>query len=127
MSRMIVTITIFMLLLAACQNNEKEQPPVNREATPTFGGLSSLPTLPGFEQTKPTLPVDESVFPIEPGPAGQTLYEINCSECHGFNGEGQYPDDPYGTNEEGLLGAPPHDNNGHTWHHPDPVLFEIIY
>jgi mono/diheme cytochrome c family protein len=25
----------------------------------------------------------------------------------------------------GRLPAPPHDASGHTWHHPDKVLFEI--
>ncbi|MBZ0308272.1 MAG: cytochrome c [Anaerolineae bacterium] len=115
------------LLLAACQKRSSEQDST-REATPTFVGLSALPTLPGFEEApEPTLPVDEASFPIEPNPAGKALYERYCAECHGINGEGQYPDNPYGENEQGLLGAPPHDNRGHTWHHPDPVLFRIIY
>ena len=26
---------------------------------------------------------------------------------------------------DGLLPAPPHDASGHTWHHPDEVLFRI--
>jgi hypothetical protein len=26
---------------------------------------------------------------------------------------------------DGLLPAPPHDETGHTWHHPDGQLFEI--
>lgn len=25
-----------------------------------------------------------------------------------------------------LLSTPPHDSSGHTWHHPDRVLIEII-
>ncbi|MBZ0306536.1 MAG: c-type cytochrome, partial [Anaerolineae bacterium] len=124
-------IMIFMMLgvlLAACQDNGEQQTSSDAETTPTFSGLNSLPTLPGYvEPPKPTLPVDISQFPIAPDPAGQELYETHCADCHGINGEGQYPDDPYGVNEEGLLGAPPHTNNGHTWHHPDPVLFEIIY
>lgn len=26
---------------------------------------------------------------------------------------------------DGLLPAPPHDETGHTWHHADPILFDI--
>lgn len=26
---------------------------------------------------------------------------------------------------EGFLPAPPHDETGHTWHHPDKLLFDI--
>lgn len=53
---------------------------------------------------------------------GENLYIENCASCHGANLEGQ-PDwrspGPYG-----LLPAPPHDETGHTWHHPDGVLFD---
>lgn len=27
---------------------------------------------------------------------------------------------------DGKLPAPPHDASGHTWHHPDRVLFDIV-
>ncbi|MBN8507056.1 MAG: cytochrome c [Burkholderiales bacterium] len=54
---------------------------------------------------------------------GQRLYTTHCASCHGANLEGQ-PDwrqrDP-----QGRLPAPPHDAGGHTWHHPDEVLFRI--
>lgn len=30
-----------------------------------------------------------------------------------------------GRNPQGFLPAPPHDERGHTWHHPDRVLFEV--
>lgn len=55
---------------------------------------------------------------------GQSIYEANCATCHGAQGEGQsnwqQPD------AEGKLPAPPHDSTGHTWHHPDGLLLEII-
>ncbi len=55
---------------------------------------------------------------------GQSVYEANCAACHGVQGEGQpnwqQPD------VEGKLPAPPHDSTGHTWHHPDGLLLEII-
>ena len=54
---------------------------------------------------------------------GKQLYDANCAACHGLKGEGQ-PDwkVPVG----GVYPAPPHDKSGHTWHHPDQVLLEVI-
>ena len=54
---------------------------------------------------------------------GKDLYEENCASCHGANLEGEpnwRTPDP-----EGYLPAPPHDATGHTWHHPDKLLFMI--
>ncbi len=54
---------------------------------------------------------------------GRRLYGDNCAACHGAELEGQAnwrQRDP-----DGLLPAPPHDETGHTWHHPDRQLFEI--
>lgn len=54
---------------------------------------------------------------------GRDTYRGNCAACHGVNLEGQpnwrsrLPD--------GTLPAPPHDKTGHTWHHPDSLLFAI--
>lgn len=52
---------------------------------------------------------------------GQALYQENCASCHGKSLEGQpnwrEPD------ADGRLPAPPHDETGHTWHHPDSMLF----
>ncbi len=53
---------------------------------------------------------------------GRKLYAENCASCHGTKLEGQknwrrpLP--------EGGLAAPPHDQTGHTWHHPDQLLFK---
>lgn len=54
---------------------------------------------------------------------GRQLYDAACASCHGRSLEGQanwqtrLPD--------GFLPAPPHDESGHTWHHPDRILFRI--
>lgn len=55
--------------------------------------------------------------------AGQAVYVRHCAGCHGANLEGQ----PNWTQRlpNGRLPAPPHDDSGHTWHHPMPVLFAI--
>jgi mono/diheme cytochrome c family protein len=55
---------------------------------------------------------------------GEAVYVAHCASCHGKNLEGQP-----GWNaqdKDGFLPAPPHDESGHTWHHPDTLLFRII-
>ncbi len=54
---------------------------------------------------------------------GKTVYVEYCGECHGDNLQGQ-PNWRV-KNEDGTLPAPPHDATGHTWHHPDELLFGI--
>ncbi|MEK7245364.1 MAG: cytochrome c [Pseudomonadota bacterium] len=56
--------------------------------------------------------------------AGRTAYAAYCAECHGGNLEGE--PNWRTPNADGSLTAPPHDASGHTWHHPDRVLFEIM-
>ena len=55
---------------------------------------------------------------------GERLYQENCASCHGANLEGQ--PDWRSRLPNGRLPAPPHDASGHTWHHPDRVLFDIV-
>lgn len=52
---------------------------------------------------------------------GSLLYDTNCASCHGKNLEGQ-PNWQV-KNDDGTLPAPPHDKDGHTWHHDDGLLF----
>jgi mono/diheme cytochrome c family protein len=55
--------------------------------------------------------------------AGKAVYDAHCAACHGFRLEGQ----PRWRERDaaGRLPAPPHDASGHTWHHPDDLLFRI--
>jgi len=54
---------------------------------------------------------------------GHLVYQRFCSLCHGANLEGQAS---WRTRKpDGKLPVPPHDEMGHTWHHPDD-LFGII-
>jgi mono/diheme cytochrome c family protein len=54
---------------------------------------------------------------------GKTVYEQHCAVCHGAKLEGQPSWQRKLAN--GRFPAPPHDDSGHTWHHPDEVLFGI--
>ena len=46
---------------------------------------------------------------------GEALYQESCSKCHGGATGGSLKDFP-----------PPHNSNGHTWHHPDQQLIEMV-
>ena len=54
---------------------------------------------------------------------GEKVYLEHCASCHGVNLEGQvgWQD----TMVDGMRLAPPHDKSGHTWHHPDEMLFNL--
>jgi len=54
---------------------------------------------------------------------GKSVYAQHCASCHGARLEGQ----PHWREKlpNGRMPAPPHDASGHTWHHPDAVLFGI--
>lgn len=54
---------------------------------------------------------------------GAGLYERECASCHGAQLEGQ-PNWRM-RKADGRLPAPPHDQSGHTWHHPDEVLHAL--
>ncbi|MBF0250526.1 MAG: c-type cytochrome [Alphaproteobacteria bacterium] len=58
---------------------------------------------------------------VEAVALGQTLYGQHCAECHGAALQGQ--PNWRTPQEDGTLPAPPHNDTGHTWHHPDSYLF----
>ena len=68
--------------------------------------------------------VEQAEQAKDPLAQGKRIYDENCASCHGFDGEGQpnwrVP------NDKGVYPAPPHDNSGHTWHHPDALLLQIV-
>ncbi len=70
-------------------------------------------------RTQPLADADDPRLVAE----GRMIYATQCASCHGTKLEGQrnwrerLP--------SGRLPAPPHDADGHTWHHPDRQLFEI--
>jgi len=54
---------------------------------------------------------------------GASVYRDHCASCHGANLEGQ--PDWKSRKPDGRFPAPPHDETGHTWHHPDETLFDL--
>ena len=52
---------------------------------------------------------------------GLVVYADNCASCHGvaLGGQANWRQ----RDADGYLPAPPHDETGHTWHHPDSYLF----
>ncbi|HEY6071888.1 MAG TPA: cytochrome c, partial [Anaerolineales bacterium] len=52
---------------------------------------------------------------------GKPAYDRHCGSCHGARLEGQ----PNWQEKlpTGRMPAPPHNASGHTWHHPDSILF----
>ena len=55
---------------------------------------------------------------------GAALYARNCAQCHGANLEGA----PAWKQRlaDGSFPPPPHDSSGHTWHHSDALLLQIM-
>jgi mono/diheme cytochrome c family protein len=65
-----------------------------------------------LEEPAMSFPVDVTNERVS---AGENIYARNCSSCHGpVNGRPTLP------------GAPAHGDAGHTWHHPDRLLFQWI-
>ncbi len=55
---------------------------------------------------------------------GKAIYANNCAACHGESLQGQPNWRERMSN--GRLPAPPHDKTGHTWHHPDGMLVDMV-
>ncbi len=52
---------------------------------------------------------------------GRVVYALYCASCHGV--VVRRPNWRQQRDADGYLPAPPHDETGHTWHHPDSYLF----
>lgn len=55
---------------------------------------------------------------------GIKVYAQHCAVCHGANLEGQ--PNWRQPSPNGRLPAPPHNESGHTWHHPDSYLIHVV-
>ena len=103
-----------LIVLASCQSLTAKQPN-SLQQSPSLSELAGTPspTIPPL----PELNSDEVAL-------GKVVYDQNCAACHGVNLEGQ--SNWKVQNEDGRFKAPPHNEDGHTWHHPDSLLLESI-
>jgi mono/diheme cytochrome c family protein len=100
---------------------------MRRIARPLFGGIvavillmaGSLSGLTASDEPTKADPNDPALLA-----RGKVVYAEQCASCHGVNLEGQ----PNWRKRlpNGRLPAPPHDTTGHTWHHSDSQLFEMV-
>lgn len=55
---------------------------------------------------------------------GRGIYQTQCAACHGVNLEGE---ENWETRRpDGTMPAPPQNEMGHTWEHPDSLTFDTI-
>ncbi len=104
----VLLLLLSLILLTACGLGIRPQPPPANPALRV-----------GNEDIPPPPPLDPQKVA-----RGQELYNQYCAACHGLNGEGQ--PDWKTPNEDGSFKPPPHDASGHTWHHGDHLLLEIV-
>ena len=119
---MILGFAGIFLLLVGCQGSASESNLSSEaQAGPIVPSLPSISEIAGTPAPEipplPTLGSDEIAI-------GQEVYAENCAECHGENLEGEA--NWKKQNEDNSFRSPPHDTNGHTWHHGDGVLIESI-
>lgn len=103
-----LTATGILVLLAAGYVNLQSSPTPHPAVAENAG--TALPPLPALDADAIAL--------------GASLYATHCASCHGANLEGQ--PNWKKQNADGTFPAPPHDDSGHTWHHPDALLSQII-
>ncbi|MDH5747851.1 MAG: cytochrome c [Rhodospirillales bacterium] len=69
-------------------------------------------------------PEEQAQAEVRMAAKGKQIYADNCASCHGDKLQGEAVDWKQ-KKPDGTLFAPPHDATGHTWHHPDGILFKI--
>lgn len=99
------SLLALLLILAACRGR----------AGQTAAAPASIP-----RPTAPPLPR----LDLETVKLGARVYQSSCASCHGADGEGE--PDWKTPKPDGTYPAPPHDASGHTWHHGDGLLYQII-
>jgi mono/diheme cytochrome c family protein len=90
-----------------------------------LGSVTQEPSVTVHAQTSTASPIGQAdPDNAEQVALGQQVYTSFCVGCHGVNLEGQ--PDWQKRLPMGNFPAPPHDDSGHTWHHADQWLFDII-
>ncbi len=68
--------------------------------------------------------LDRTAVPASVVQKGQGLFTRHCARCHGDNAQGDVNWRAPGA--DGRYPPPPLDGSGHAWHHPMPLLRDII-
>ncbi|WP_456407279.1 c-type cytochrome [Thiolapillus sp.] len=99
-----------LLALGAC-SDEKGTPPSGKEKSAAVAPSGALY-------------VDNRWYSPEQVKRGEALFQQNCAECHKPDASG----DPNWkqTDAEGKLPPPPLNGTAHAWHHPMPMLQQIV-
>jgi S-disulfanyl-L-cysteine oxidoreductase SoxD len=94
---------------------------INSRVIPVLAALVLLAACDRDAASPPTVRLDSGNAQLLA--TGKAVYGKHCASCHGDHLQGQ----PNWRERDasGRLPAPPHDASGHTWHHPDQVLFNI--
>ena len=100
---LLALLLLIMLTVASCTALQSPTPSTNPQGTP-------YPPMPATDKAHVRL--------------GRQIYQATCTVCHGANAEGAL--NWMTPNATGNFPAPPHDDSGHTWHHSDRVLYEMI-
>ena len=113
-----LTPIVLLILITACASELPEEAVIVQETSlPPVSTLAPLFVPETPVSLVPTLNPDTVA-------EGEQLYLTYCAACHGADLEGQ-PDWKQ-VNADGSFPAPPQDSTGHTWHHPDDLLLDII-
>ena len=104
--RSLLLFILLSLIFSACQpSNTLDSPPpdtIKPEDVPTVN------------------PTDQPLY------LAQQNYNKQCAHCHGWAGDGQPQSTIENAQKRGYHTVPRHDSAGHTWQHPDQILFEVI-
>ena len=126
---LLAALLVMAIALFACDAAGDGDRAQDLTGDPPADSAAAIPTATPPPPTEvPTPEVDPSVQAADASDPllvsqGETLYQQFCASCHGVDLEGQ-PNWRL-RDENGFLPAPPHDASGHTWHHPDQLLFDV--
>jgi mono/diheme cytochrome c family protein len=102
----VALIAVLAVLSSACSDAASS----GGQTAPRIGDLGNAPAPPDLDSGS-----------VE---VGRGLYTERCASCHGADLAG---DPDWKTpNPDGSYPPPPHDSTGHTWHHSDRLLVDIV-
>ena len=126
---LLATMLVMAVALLACNAAGDGEGAQASPGDPPSERAAAIPTAtPPPPTEEPAPEVDPSVQAADASDPllvaqGDFLYQQYCASCHGVDLEGQA--NWRRRDENGFLPAPPHDASGHTWHHPDQLLFDV--